>query len=173
MFVTLAILAVRVVSTRMLRSKFMQLSEVYVGLGEEALSDLLRSISLGRLKTFQLFERLKYRLHLNKLNSETLRRSAFRLWPRLKEGDEELANELAQAILISHLDMIVAVLNFLEIPHEEGFFAKDLDAKQHLTDGWQQRVYERFKGEYPEKALLFYINHLGWEMTQSNEVFAA
>lgn len=173
MFVTLAILAHGLFQSGMLRSKFMQLSEVYIGLGEPALGELLRSISLGRLKTFQLYERLKLRLYLNKLNSETLHRSAVRLWPRLKEGDEELATELAQAILISNMGMIVAVLDFLGIPHEEGFFAKDLDAKKYLTDGWQQRVFEKFKGEFPEKALLFYINHLAWEMTQSEEVFAA
>ncbi len=158
-------------AAHMLRSKFMQLSEVYLGMGEPALSELLRSISLGRLKTFQLYERLKVRLYLNKLNSETLRRSSVRLWPRLKDGDEDLATELAQAILICNLNMIVSVLNFLEIPHEEGFFAKDLDASKYLTEGWQQRVYDKFKDEYPPQTLLFYINHLDWEMTQSETVF--
>ena len=34
---------------------------------------------------------------------------------------------LAQAILISHLDMIRAVLDHLGIPHEDGFFAKDAE----------------------------------------------
>ena len=70
----------------------MQLSQVYLGLGEPALGELLKGISLGKLKTFQLYERLKLRLHLSKLNSETLRRSAIRLWPRLQEGDEDLAS---------------------------------------------------------------------------------
>lgn len=158
--------------TAVLRSILMQLSKVYVGLGEPALGELLKSISIGRLKTFQLYERLKLRLHLNKLNSETLRRSAIRLWPRLQDGDEELASELAQAVLISHMDLIVAVLDFLKIPHEEGFFAKDIDAAKYLTDGWQTRVFDRFKGQYPEKALLFYVNHLAWEVAKSNEVFA-
>ena len=49
---------------------------------------------------------------------------------------------LAQAVLVSHLDMIVEVLNFLGIPHEDGFFAKDLDAKPHLTEGWEARTFE-------------------------------
>jgi hypothetical protein len=151
----------------------MQLSEVYVGLGQETLGELLKTVSIGRLKTFQLYERLKLRLHLNKLNSETLRRSAIRVWPRLQEGDEELAQELAQAILISHLEMIKAVLDFLGIPHEDGFFAKDLDASAYLTDGWQARVMERFQGEYPRPALLFYANHLALELTQPSEVFSA
>jgi len=150
----------------------MQLSGIYLGLGEPALGELLKSISIGKLKTFQLYERMKLRLRLNKVNSETLRRSSSQLWPRLQEGDEELAAELAQAVLVSHLDLIVAVLNFLQIPHQDGFFAKDIDASQYLREGWQARVYERFRGEFPEKTLLFYVNHLAWELTKSGEVFA-
>lgn len=157
--------------TGMLRSGRMQVSRIYLGMGQEALGELLKSVSLGRLKTFQLFEPLKVRLHLGKLNSETLRRSAIRVWPRLEQGDEELAAELAQAILVSRMDLVVAVLDFLEIPHEEGFFAKDIDASQYLTDGWQQRTFDRFKGEFPEKALLFYLNHLSCEVAKSDSVF--
>ena len=144
-----------------------------MGLGQETLSELLRSISIGRLKAYQLFEPLKVRLHLTRLNADTLRRSAPRLWPRLQQGDEQLAAELAQAILISHLDMIRAVLDFLGIPHEDGFFAKDLDPAPYLTEGWQQRVYERFRNQYPAKALLFYLNHLGCELARAEEVFSA
>jgi hypothetical protein len=172
LFETLAILAHRAFQTSVLRSILMQLSQVYLGLGEPALGELLKGISLGKLKTFQLYERLKLRLHLSKLNSETLRRSASRLWPRLQEGDEDLANELGQAILISHMDMIMAVLDFLKIPHEEGFFAKDIDSTQYLTEGWQQRVFDEFKDKFPPQALLFYVNHLGWEVAKSSEVFA-
>ena len=36
--------------------------------------------------------------------------------------------------------MMRAVLDFLGIPNEDGFFAKDLDAPKYLTEGWQQRV---------------------------------
>ena len=61
-----------------------------------------------------------------------------------------IATDLAQAVLVSHLDMIVDVLNFVGIPHEDGFFAKDLDAKPHLTEGWEARVFENFKGKYSE-----------------------
>ncbi len=151
----------------------MQLSQVFVGLGQETLGELLRSVSIGRLKTFQMFEPLKVRLHLTKLNSETLRRSAVRLWPRLEQGDDQLASDLSQAILVSHMDMIKAVLDFLTIPHEEGFFAKDLDPAPYLTDGWQQRVFDRFKDQYPPKALLFYVNHLGCELAKAEAVFGA
>lgn len=149
----------------------MRLSEVYLGLGEENLHALLRGISLGRLRTYQLFERLKLRLRLNKLNAETLRRSALRVWPRLEEGDEELAAELAQAILVSHFDIIVAVLDYLKIPHQDGFFAKEIDASAHLTEGWQDRVMAEFSGKFDRTALLFYVNHLGWELTKPASVY--
>ena len=82
----------------------------------------------------------------------------------LADKDEEYAQDLSQAVLVSHLDMIVAVLNFLGIPHEDGFFAKDLDAKAHLTDGWQERVHEKFKDVYPDSLLRFYTAHLAWEL---------
>lgn len=149
----------------------MQLSEVFLGLGQDNFQELLRSISLGKLKTYQLYERLKIRFRLPKLNSESLRKAAPRFWTRLEENDTEFATELAQAILVSHLDLIVDVLNLLGIPHEDGFFAKDLDATQYLTEGWRKRVYEHFQSAYPPALLLFYINHLGVELGKSEEVF--
>ncbi len=149
----------------------MRLAEVYLGMGPESFRELLGSISIGKLKTFQMFERIKLRLHLNKLNSETLRRSAIRLWPRLEDGDDELAQELAQAILISHMGMIMAVLDELGIPHQEGFFDKDLEAAKYFTGGWQDRVYEKFKGQFPDKPLLFYINHLAVELDKPEAVY--
>jgi hypothetical protein len=142
----------------------MALSDVFLSVGEDGFSELLRGISIGKLKTYQLYERIKTRTHLPKLNAEGLRNAAPRLWSRLSEKDEEFAQDLSQAVLVCHLDMIVAVLNFLGIPHEEGFFAKDLDAKPHLTEGWQDRVYENFKGVYPDSLLRFYTAHLSWEL---------
>lgn len=152
--------------------KRMQLCDIYLQLGEDRFQQLMRSISIGRLKTYQLFDRVKTRLHLTKLNSETLRKATPRIWTRLSERDDEFAAELAQAMLISHLDMIQAVLNDLGIPHEEGFFAKDAEVANYLKDGWQQRVWEKFHSAYPPEALLFYINHLAWEIAKSEEVFA-
>jgi hypothetical protein len=149
----------------------MQLSDVFLNLGEDRFSQLLRSVSIGKLRTYQLFERLKFRLHLNKLNTESLRKAAPRLFARLGEHDEEFATDLSQAVLVSHLDLIVAVLNFLGIPHEEGFFVKDLDAAPYLTGGWEARVYEKFKGEFPDALLLFYINHLGLELGKAEKPF--
>lgn len=149
----------------------MQLSDIFVALGEPTFTQILRSVSIGKLKTFQLYERVKLRFHLNKLNSESLRKAAPRLFARIAEHDEEFATDIAQTILVSHLDMIKAVLDSLEIPHEDGFFAKDLDASGKLTEGWQQRVYSQFQTTFPEPVLVFYINHLDWELTKSTQVF--
>jgi hypothetical protein len=142
----------------------MALSDVFLTLGEDGFGQLVRSVSLGKLKTYQLYDRIKTRTHLAKLNAENLQKASPRFWTRLSEKDEEFAQDLSQAVLVSHLDMIIAVLNFLGIPHEDGFFAKDVDPKPYLTEGWQQRVHEKFKDVYPEPVLKFYIEHLAWEL---------
>jgi hypothetical protein len=149
----------------------MRLSDILVELGEPAFEQLIRSVSIGKLKTFQLYERVKLRFHMNKLNSESLRRAAPRLWARVKEHDEEFTTDIAQIVLVSHLDMIKDVLDLLEIPHEDGFFAKDLDASGKLTEGWKQRVFDAFRNKYPEPVLVFYINHLDWELMKSGILF--
>jgi len=149
----------------------MQLSGVFLQLGEERLPLLLRGVSIGKLKTFQLYERFKTRTHLTKVNTENLRKAAPRFWTRLNEQDEEFATDLSQAILISHMDMIAAVLNFIGVPNEEGFFAKDIDAKAHLTEGWQARTWDKFKDEYAQPLLLFYINHLDWELGGAQQIW--
>ncbi|SRR5579871_2569746 len=155
----------------MLRWLFMQLSAVFLGLGEPAFATLLRGISLGKLKTYQLYDRMKARLHLAKLNSETVRKAAPRFWTRLKEGDDDFATDLAQAILVSHLDMIKMVLDELGIPNQDGFFDKDIDGAKYLTEGWQKKVYDKFKTTYPPEVLLFYINHLDWEVMKAEAIF--
>src|SRR5258708_35963074 len=111
----------------------MPLTDVFLALGEDGFSQLLRGVSMGKLKTYQLYDRIKTRTHLAKLNSENLQKASPRLWTRLSEKDEDLAVDLSQSVLVCHLDMIIAVLNFLGVPHEDGFFAKDLDPKPHLT----------------------------------------
>ena len=145
----------------------MPLTDVFLSIGEDGFGHVIHSISIGKLKTYQLYDRFKTRTHLAKLNSENLQKATPRLWARLSEKDEDYAQDLSQAVLISHLDMIVAVLNFLGIPHEDGFFAKDLDATPHLTEGWKERVLEKFKDVYPEPLLRFYIAHLAWELLKS------
>lgn len=149
----------------------MQLSGVFLQLGEERLPQLLRGISIGKLRTFQLYERFKIRTHLPKVNTELLRKAAPRFWKRLAEHDEEFATDLSQAILVSHMEMITAVLDFLGVPNEQGFFAKDTDAKQYLTEGWQARVFEKFSGDFQPDLLAFYISHLGFEMAGEQTAF--
>ena len=103
----------------------MQLSEIYLALGQESFEQLLRTVSIGKLRSYQLYDRMKVRLHVSKINSEVLRKIGPKLWTRIASNDEEFATELAQAILISHLELIQKVLDFLGIPHDNGFFAKD------------------------------------------------
>src|SRR5580704_11788898 len=150
----------------------MQLSDIFLGLGEDNFVQLMRSVSMGRLRTYQLFDRIKTRLHLHKLSSETLRKAAPRLFERLNEKDEDYATDLAQSILVSHLEMIKAVLDHLGVPHEDGFFQKDADVSGYLKEGWQPEVWTKFQGTFSPAALLFYINHLAWEIAKSEQVFA-
>ena len=150
----------------------MQLCDIFLRLGEPRFEELMRSISVGKLKTYQLYDRIKTRLHVAKLNSESLRKCAARNWSRIEERDDEFASDVSQAILVSHLDMIKAVLDHLGVPHEEGFFAKDADVAKFLTDGWQQAAWEKFHGTFPPAPLLFYINHLAWEIAKAEDVFA-
>jgi hypothetical protein len=149
----------------------MQLSDVYLGMGQDAVAQLVRSISIGKLKTYQIYEGFKLRAHLQKLNTESLRKATPRFWTRLSEHDEDFAKDLAQTILVSHLDMITAILDLLGVPHENGFFAKDMDVKPYFPDGWEERVRESFRGVYPEPLLLFYVNHLRWELLGAGEPY--
>jgi len=149
----------------------MQLSDVFLQLGEEHLRQLVRGISIGKLRTYQLYDRFKTRTHLPKVNTENLRKATPKFWQRLEAHDEELATDLSQSILSAHLDMIAKVLNFLGIPNQEGFFEKDIDAKPYLTDSWQTRVLGQFGAEYPNSLLLFYINHLDWELGGAQQAF--
>jgi hypothetical protein len=147
----------------------MHISDVYLALGEDAFGQLIRGISIGKLKTYQIYEGFKVRAHLPKVNTESLRKAVPRFWSRLGERDEEFAKDLAQAVLVSHLDMIGAVLDLLGVPHENGFFSKDIDAKPYFTEGWEERVLQKFQGTFPDPLLIFYINHLRWELLQSAE----
>jgi hypothetical protein len=149
----------------------MQITDVYLGMGQDAFAQLIRSISIGKLKTFQIYEGFKVRTHLSKVNTEMLRKAVPRFWARVAEPDMDFSKDLAQAILVSHLDMIVGILDFLGVPHENGFFAKDMDPKPYFTEGWEQRVLDHFRSAYPEALLLFYINHLRWELLDAPEFY--
>ena len=149
----------------------MQMCGVFLALGQDVFDQLIRGISIGKLKTYQVYERFKLRAHLSKLNSESLRKAAPKFWGRIESGEEEFATDLSQVFLLSHLDMIVDVLNSLGIPNEQGFFDKDLKPEQYLTEGWQERVYNEFSPKYKREILLFYINHLDWELNKTEQVF--
>jgi len=149
----------------------MQMSDVFLKLGPEVFHQLVRGISIGKLKTYQVYERFKVRAHMVKLNSEALRKAEPRFWSRIEAHEEDFATDLSQVFLLSHLDMIVDILNFVEIPNDNGFFDKDLKPEQYLTAGWQNRVFDNFSGKYPREVLLFYINHLDWELNKTDEVF--
>jgi hypothetical protein len=142
-----------------------------VGLGRDVFDQLIRGISIGKLKTYQIYEGFKVRAHLTKVNTEALRHATPRLWDRIVGGDDDFAKDMAQAILVSHLEMISAVLDFLNVPHENGFFAKDMNATPYFTPGWEERVTEKFRGVYAEAQLLFYVNHLRWELLDATDVF--
>ncbi|HUI54965.1 MAG TPA: hypothetical protein VLY04_08330 [Bryobacteraceae bacterium] len=149
----------------------MQISDVFLGMGQDAFGQLVRGISIGKLKTYQMYEGFKVRAHLHKVNTELLRKSVPRFWARITEREEEFGKDLAQAILVSHLEMITAVLDFLGVPHENGFFAKDMDPKPFLTEGWEGRVYDKFRGTFPDPLLVFYVNHLRWELLGAAELY--
>jgi hypothetical protein len=150
----------------------MQVSAILLALGESGFRDLLRSVSIGKLKTYQLYEQLKARARAPKLNVETMRKISPRLWERVSQGENDLAADLAQAVLVSNLDMVIEVLNYLGVPNHDGFFEKNLDATEILTEGWQQRALDHFRSRYAEPLILFYLNHLAMEVTQAEEVFA-
>ncbi len=149
----------------------MEISDVYRGLGEEAFGKLIRCISIGKLKTFRVYEGLKVRARLNKLNQEALRKATPRFWERIMGGDEEFGRDLAQSVLVSHLDLIGAALDLLGVPHQNGFFEKDLDPAPYFVPGWEERVYDALKAKYPEAVITFYINHLRWELLKADTVF--
>jgi hypothetical protein len=149
----------------------MQLCGIFQALGEDVFRELIRGISIGKLKTFKLYERFKIRARLPKLNSEILRKAEPKLWARIESGEEDFATDLAQVFLLSHLPMIVDVLNSVGIPNQEGFFDKDLKPEQYLQEGWQERVFNQFSGKYNRDILVFYINHLDWELNKTDKVF--
>lgn len=149
----------------------MQLCGVFLALGPDLFRQLVRGVSIGKLKTYQVYERFKLRARLAKLNSEALRKAEPKFWARIEAGEEDFATDLSQVLLLSHLDMIADVLTFLGIPNDQGFFDKDLKPDQYLTEGWQKRVFEQFSNKYPREILLFYINHLDWELNKTDQVF--
>lgn len=149
----------------------MTLCEVLAGLGQDRLNEVLRHISLGKLRTYQMFDRIKFRFRVTKLNQESLRKIGPKLFARIEAGEEELAMEMSQAILVSHMEMIVAALDHLKVPHQEGFFEKDANIGSYLVEGWQEQMLAHLKDRYPEALVLYYINHLAHEVDPDSPVY--
>jgi hypothetical protein len=63
------------------------------------------------------------------------------------------------------------VLDFQGVPNENGFFAKNMDPKPYFTEGWEDRVYEKFRTVFPDAILVFYINHLRWELLGAEQPY--
>ena len=124
------------------------------------------------MRTYKLFETFKLRARLLKLNRDKLRRSAPKLWERLEGGEEKLAREIAQGVLVSQLPFVVAALDKLGIPHDgNGFFDKDAEAEGLLSEGWREKLLAELRPDWPEALILFYINHLDWELAKPEQVF--
>jgi hypothetical protein len=150
----------------------MTLPELLRGLGQERFDALLGEVSMGALRTYKLFDTFKVRARLLKLNRDKLRRAAPKLWERLGEGDEDLAREISQGMLVSNLDFIVEALDHLGIEHDgNGFFDKDEQADGKLAEGWREKLLATFRERYPEPLILLYINHLDWELGKPERVF--
>ncbi len=150
----------------------MNLSEVYQALGQQRFNELIGGVSMGSLRTYRVYDSFKVHTHLHKLNRERLRKAIPHLWARLEQGDETLAREISQGVLVSNLSFVVEVLDFLGVEHDgSGFFQKGEAAKERLTEGWQQRVFDHFREKYPEPIILLYINHLDWELGEPGGAF--
>lgn len=150
----------------------MTLSELFVGLGRERFDSLLGEVSMGALRTYKLVDSFKVRARLLKVNRDKLRKASPKLWDRLGEGDEDLARELAQGMLVSNLEFVVQALDHLGIEHDgNGFFDKDAQADDKLVEGWREKLLAAFRERYPEHLILLYINHLDWELGQPETVF--
>ena len=137
---------------------------MYEALGRKRSCELVKTVSLGALRTYGVYQAIKVRSRLRTLNRRKLRTIAPRLWDRIQRGDTGLARDLTQAVLVSNTAMIASVLDLLEIEHDgNGFFDKDGDYVDQFTDGWQERVVEHCRGTFDDDLVLLYVNHLGWE----------
>lgn len=150
----------------------MTLPEMLTGLGQERFEALMGEVSMGALRTYRLVDTFKVRARLLKLNRDKLRKAAPKLWERLVEGDEDLARELAQGVLVSNLDFVIEALDHLGIEHDgNGFFDKEAQADDKLSEGWREKLLATFRERYPEHLILLYINHLDWELGKPEAVF--
>ena len=150
----------------------MGLSEVFRTLGKERFEALIEAISIGGLRTYQVYDSFKIRARLTKLNRRGLRNAVPALWERIEADEDELAKELAHGVLISNLAFVAEALDLLEIPHDgNGFFDKQEGLREKLPEDWRKRLWDGFREKYSEAVVLLYINHLSWELDPSAKPF--
>lgn len=150
----------------------MDLAEVYEALGQERVAGSIGTISMGALKTFGVYQSLKVGSRLRKLNRLNLQRATGRLWQRVADGDTDLGRDLSQAVLVSNIPLVTEVLDCLELEHDgNGFFSKDSDHADKLTEGWAERAFAHCKDRFDQDLVLLYINYLGWETKALDEPF--
>lgn len=142
----------------------MELATVYQALGRERSGELVKTVSMGALRRYGMYQAMKVRSRLRTLNRRKLRALAPRLWDRILKGDTGLARDLSQAVLVSNIPMMVSVLDLLGVKHDgSGFFDKDGDYSDKFEAGWEAKVVDHCKGSFDDDLVLLYINHLGWE----------
>lgn len=150
----------------------MDLAEVYEALGQERVAPSIRTISMGALKTFGVYQAVKVRSRLRKLNRLNLRRAAETLWQRVADGDTDLGRDLSQAVLVSNIPLVTEVLDFLGIEHDgNGFYSKDDDHADQLSEGWAERAFVHCKDRFDQGLVLLYLNYLGWETETLKEPY--
>ncbi len=142
----------------------MDLVGVFASLGQDRSVRLVETVSISALRTFGVYEAIKVRSRLRKLNRQKLQTASPALWRRITEGDSDLARDLAQAVLVSHIALVAEVLDSLGIEHDgNGFYSKDEDHSGKFKPGWPSTVLGHFGERYPRDVVLLYINYLGWE----------
>lgn len=150
----------------------MDLAEVYEALGQERVARSIRTVSMGALRTFGVYQAVKVRSRLRKLNRLNLQRAAERLWQRVADGDTDLGRDLSQAVLVSNIPLVTEVLDYLEVGHDgNGFYSKDSDHGDKLSEGWAERTFAHCKDRFDQDLILLYINYLGWEAKALDEPF--
>jgi len=106
------------------------------------------------------------------VNTEVLAQVRARFWAGSPRERKTSLKTWPRQYWWSHIDMITAVLDFVGAPHENGFLRQENDPKPY-SPRLENRVLEKFRGQYPEPLLLFYINPLEWETLGAGEVYRA
>ena len=83
--------------------------DIFLGSGLGNLVQQFRTVSIGKLKTYQLLRACASRFHMSKLNRKLCARSRRLVWARIASRMKTFATD-APDHLVSHLEMIKDVL---------------------------------------------------------------